>query len=330
MESNISEIYMTYGINQNNNVMENKYSKQQHIFQDIQDKTHQNPSRIKTPDNQEQNTTKLNQNTINKRELFKIVSYPIAPIRRFLGVKESSENNNKIKTVGLALLAINNPPMDLSDINSVFKQIKGKKIAPNPKQIEFTFAQDTLIEFLIKKLRNKIDHRKFDATYDKIDKSLFNTKLVQKIVKTLNIKVTKEIKPDQNIDLIKNGLKQNKIYIIKGKSKIAKLICRSLMRIPILSIVAFSLLEIPDIVKSIKNEKQKHKKLEAASKQILRSGINITTMITGMAIIGTILDRHFGALGSLIGIGIGNYLGEKIGIFINNKLFENKKEKTFS
>ena len=308
------------------------------VVQNTQTKIHPNSSDIKMRGNLEKDTAnfttkfidevnKHDKAAISKEELFKMASSPIAPIRRVFGVKDSSERNKKIKTAGLALLALNNLPMDFSDINSVLRQIKNKKIAPNPTQMEFTFAQDTLLEFPLRQLRKKFDTQKFDTVYDKIDKSLFNTKIGQKIVKAMNLTVTREIKPGESMDIIKNGLKQNKVYIIKGKSKIAKLICRSMMRIPVLSVAAFALLEIPDIVNAVKNEEQKDKKLQAAGKQLIKSGINIASMVAGMAAVGAVLDRRFGAIGSLIGIGLGNYFGEKAGTFVNNKLFENKNDK---
>ena len=338
MEGNIAEIYKIYGINKSAYARMNNPQEERPVVQNTQTKIHPNSSDIKMRGNLEKDTAnfttkfidevnKHDKAAISKEELFKMASSPIAPIRRVLGVKDSSERNKKIKTAGLALLALNNLPMDFSDINSVLRQIKNKKIAPNPTQMEFTFAQDTLLEFPLRQLRKKLDTQKFDTVYDKIDKSLFNTKIGQKIVKAMNLTVTREIKPGESMDIIKNGLKQNKVYIIKGKSKIAKLICRSMMRIPVLSVAAFALLEIPDIVSAVKNEEQKDKKIQAAGKQLLKSGINIASMVAGMAAVGAVLDRRFGAIGSLIGIGIGNYFGEKAGTFVNNKLFENKNDK---
>ena len=338
MEGNIAEIYKIYGINKSAYARMNNRQEERPVVQNTQTKIHPNSSDIKMRGNLEKDTAnfttkfidevnKHDKAAISKEELFKMASSPIAPIRRVLGVKDSSERNKKIKTAGLALLALNNLPMDFSDINSVLRQIKNKKIAPNPTQMEFTFAQDTLLEFPLRQLRKKFDTQKFDTVYDKIDKSLFNTKIGQKIVKAMNLTVTREIKPGESMDIIKNGLKQNKVYIIKGKSKIAKLICRSMMRIPVLSVAAFALLEIPDIVNAVKNEEQKDKKIQAAGKQLLKSGINIASMVAGMAAVGAVLDRRFGAIGSLIGIGLGNYFGEKAGTFVNNKLFENKNDK---
>ncbi len=338
MEGNIAEIYRAYRINNTANSHGNQTREQKTVLKNPQDRTHHNASGIKMQGNLDKDTTnfttkfidevnKHDKAAISKEELFKMAASPIAPIRRVLGVKDSSERNKRVKTAGLALLALNNLPMDFSDINSVLKQIKNKKIAPNPTQMEFTFAQDTLLEFPLRQLRKKFDTQKFDTVYDKIDKSLFNTKIGQKIVNAMNLTVTREIKPGESMDIIKNGLKQNKVYIIKGKSKIAKLICRSMMRIPVLSVAAFALLEIPDIVSAVKNEEQKDKKIQAAGKQLLKSGINIASMVAGMAAVGAVLDRRFGAIGSLIGIGIGNYFGEKAGTFVNNKLFENKNNK---
>ena len=338
MEGNIAEIYRAYRINSTANSHGNQTREQKTVLKNPQDRTHHNASGIKMQGNLDKDTTnfttkfidevnKHDKAAISKEELFKMAASPIAPIRRVLGVKDSSERNKRVKTAGLALLALNNLPMDFSDINSVLKQIKNKKIAPNPTQMEFTFAQDTLLEFPLRQLRKKFDTQKFDTVYDKIDKSLFNTKIGQKIVNAMNLTVTREIKPGESMDIIKNGLKQNKVYIIKGKSKIAKLICRSMMRIPVLSVAAFALLEIPDIVSAVKNEEQKDKKIQEAGKQLLKSGINIASMVAGMAAVGAVLDRRFGAIGSLIGIGIGNYFGEKAGTFVNNKLFENKNNK---
>lgn len=337
MVGNIAAIYREYVLKQSSRMIQN-HPEQKLAFQNSQDKKQQKPSPSTMYRNLEKDSTnfktknfldeinKHDKAAISKEEIFKMASSPIAPIRRVLGVKESTERNNRIKTAGLILLAINNLPMDFSDINSVLKQIKNNKIAPNPTQMEFTFAQDTLLEFPLRQIRKRVDTQKFDTIYDKIDKSLFNTKFGKKIVKLLNLTVTQEIRPNESIDIIKNGLKQNKIYVIKGKSKIAKLICRSMMRIPVLSIAAFSLFEIPDIVKATNNETTKGKKFQAFGQQLLKSCINIVSMMAGMSTVGSVLDRRFGAIGSLAGIGLGNYFGEKIGTFINNKLFKNKQE----
>ena len=184
MVGNIAAIYKEYVLKAG---IKHNHPAQKLVFQNTQNKNQQNSSKTTTYKNLEKDTTnfttknfideinKHDKATINKEEIFKMASSPIAPIRRALGVKKSTEHNNQIKTVGLALLALNNLPMDLSDINTVIKQIKDKKISPNPTQMEFTFAQDTLLEFPLKYLRQHSDTQKFDTLYDKIDKSLFNT-----------------------------------------------------------------------------------------------------------------------------------------------------------
>ena len=110
----------------------NNRQEERPVVQNTQTKIHPNSSDIKMRGNLEKDTAnfttkfidevnKHDKAAISKEELFKMASSPIAPIRRVLGVKDSSERNKKIKTAGLALLALNNLPMDFSDINSVLR-----------------------------------------------------------------------------------------------------------------------------------------------------------------------------------------------------------------
>lgn len=255
-------------------------------------------------------------------EILKLAASPIAPIRRVIGVKEASKED-RIKTIGLAALAANNLPMDIKDIIGVINEIRHK--TPRQKgQIEFTFSQDTLAEYPLRFL-NKLSHDKVKQHFSKIDKSVFSTKFGEFIRKKLKIDAS-----DVNIapDIIKSSISPNKIYNLKG-SRFAKLIGNSMLRIPVLNLAIFSLLEVPHIIKAIKDEPDSKNKLKAGAAQTLKSGINLISMVSVMALTGALMSKRLGSLGSWLGIGFGCYGGEKIGKKVNNILFnEDKKTPT--
>lgn len=257
----------------------------------------------------------------NKNELFELAISTIPPARRIEGILNEKESGEKAKAIGLAALAAINLPMDINDIKNTVKEIKTKtpNIDYKNSTTEFTFAKDTLLEPVLKKVKEK-NPEKFGEFFEKYDKSMFNTKLGEKIRKLLNINVEKV----ENVVINKNKtFNSDVIYQLSG-SRGAQFIGRAMLRVPVISAAIFGLLEIPNIVHAVQKENNTDKKLKAGGAQVLKSSINLTSMITGMAVAGAFLSKRLGGLGSLVGIGIGTYAGNKISNAINEKIFDSK------
>ena len=75
-----------------------------------------------------------------------------------------------------------------------------------------------------------------------------------------------------------------------------------------ISVLALSLLELPTIFKKISNVKGFKNKSVTGAKQTLKSFINVSSILTGIGLVGALFARK-GSAYSLLGMGIGSVAG---------------------
>jgi hypothetical protein len=83
-------------------------------------------------------------------------------------------------------------------------------------------------------------------------------------------------------------------------------------RLPLLSVAAIALLEIPKIFKAMNKGETIGEQAGNTAKQTVKSGINATSTLAGIGYGGAIGAKYAGATGSLIGMGAGAILGSKL------------------
>lgn len=264
----------------------------------------------------------------NLKQAEKIALYtlsPIVPIRRVTSVDENIENGNYAKAAGLVGLAAVNLPEDTRDLKAAARQIfKGRLPNYDYKncQTPFSFFRGTLLEPFVNKLG------KFGAKLHEWDIPLSETKFGQFLGKIFKFEIdyfnferTSRFKPKVIIDesgktVIKHILLF--AYPVNGKP-FAKLLGQTLLRIPVISVAALGLLEIPSIVKKIKNGDGAKGKLKDGSIQTAKSAINVAAIISGIGMVGALFNKK-GPAFSLLGMGIGSVAGALLSKFAQKKI----------
>ena len=198
-------------------------------------------------------------------------------------------------------LAISNFLEDSRYIKLAFLEtFKGvKPLYSQEYQAPFSFFRSTLLEQLTN------GNSKLGEKLYSFDKSLFDTKFGEKITKLFKVEVEDTIftgKFDNNTPILANKLKS---------SRIGKLAGRSLLRIPVMRVIALSLLELPSITKAFIGKKQLEDNLVEGTKQVTKSAVNVTSILSGIGIFGAMLAKR-GPIGSLIGMGLDSIVGSHI------------------
>lgn len=238
-----------------------------------------------------------------KKDVFAVLS-PIPYVRRFAGIDDNTEKGDYVKAATLLGLAVANLPEDTRDIKSSFKQIiKGQKTDYDYKEFQhpFSFFRGTFLEPLTKKCKKLYD----------MDKTLFDTKAGQKIADLLKVEAE---------DCISTGkFNCHGIEIIATKLSgkfLNKLICRGMLRVPVVGLAIAGLLELPSIIKAATSKDNKAKN---TLKQVLKSTASVLTTTSMIAITGALFARK-GPIGSLVGIGIGSVIGTSASKQLSNMI----------
>ena len=242
----------------------------------------------------------------------------LPPIRRIASLGDKMDNGDTLPAVGLVGLAMLNLPEDMRDIKGASKQIrsfvdKNYKYDPlynrRTHQHAFSFFRGTAIE---KWLHKKIDggSKIAEKLYEMDFSTLNETKFGEKIN---NFFGTKELITSHNVDQIKD-IKGVKARAFEFSSKIfgGEITARAMKRLPLLSVIAVALLEVPKIFKATTKGETIAEQAGNTAKQTIKSGINATSTLAGIGYGGAIGAKYAGAAGSLIGMGAGAILGSKL------------------
>ncbi|MDD3014745.1 MAG: hypothetical protein PHC34_13675 [Candidatus Gastranaerophilales bacterium] len=246
---------------------------------------------------------------------------PIIPVRRISSLPDNIEDGNYVRAAGLVALAGIMLPEDTRDLKDAAKQIFKCEL---PKydykncQARFSFFRGTVLQPVVNKMG------KLGIKLYSFDKTLYDTKIGDYLCKIFNINIDdlyseNTCRKVPKVTLDESGktiVKEVDVYAsrINGKS-LAKLIGRSLLRIPIISVLALSLLELPLLIKKIKNDDSPKNKFKEGSIQAVKSSINVSFITAGIGLIGALFAKK-GPAYSLLGMGIGSVAGAYSSKFI--------------
>jgi len=268
----------------------------------------------KKPDNSLQ---KGNAEKINFKDVSIGLLESIPFIRRFVSIEDGKEKNDNFKTIAATLLLLANAPEDTRDLMAGINQfINPKKVASglsHDYQVKFSFLRGTLFEFLLK---GKGKYTKLISEYlYKIDKTLYDNQFWMKLITNIGyIKDEKGFLDRKDVMNVKVPT-----YNIKAANAFSRLLGRASLRLTLLSIFVFSSFEISNIARAFKQGNNIEEKTCNAIKQTFKSAITVTTILGMTAITGALLASK-GPAGSLVGIGIGTYLGNKTSKYVNSKI----------
>lgn len=259
----------------------------------------------------------VNSGTVNFKDISIGLLESIPFVRRIVSIENGKENNDNFKTLGATLLLLANAPEDTRDLISGINQfINPKKVKAGLSydyQSKFSFLRGTLFEFLLKG-KGKYTKPISEFLYKK-DKTLFDTDIGQKILNLTKSSV-EDMQSTPRKDIMKNAVPAFKFI---DKPKLRWIIGRASLRITLLSILVFSALEIPQIIKAFQKGNDLTAKISNGLKQILKSFVNVSVILLSTALFGAFFAQK-GPAGSLFGIGTGAYLGSKISKKINEKI----------
>lgn len=238
----------------------------------------------------------------------------LPPVRRLASLPEKIQNGDAIPALGLAGLALINIKEDMRDIKSAGSQIKGifdknhTHIDPYNRathQHSFSFFRGTTIE---KWLHKKIDGgNKFaEKLYEMDEKTVYDTKLGEKLQKFFGIEKIDSKKIDTITDF--KG-KTARALQFKSAKFGGEITARAMQRLPLLSVIAVGLLEVPKIFKAMGKGDNIGENLTSTAKQTASSALNATSTLAGIGYGGALGAKYGGATGSLIGMGLGAILG---------------------
>lgn len=281
-----------------------------------------------------------NKNTSFNKTVISALS-PIVPIRRISSLPDNIEDGNYLRAAGLVGLMIINLPEDGRDliegiqqllsgilpksvnnfIQNKYPKFHGKFVNYSPSynyrefQQEFSFIRGTMLEKPVNNI-SKIGIKLHDW-----DKSIFSTKIGEKLVKLLNIDVDDFIETGRKVPKVARNIDGNiyidKVPVLTYKLKgnlFSKIIGWSLLRTTTIGLAVMALLEIPAIVRAFNKKNKLKDKLQNTSKQMIKSVINFGSIYSGISIVGGLLARK-GHFFSLVGMAI----GATGGAFLSNK-----------
>lgn len=250
--------------------------------------------------------------------------------RRLRGVEDAIQSKDTFKATAKGLIALINVPEDTSDLKKVKDQLKSSMSKEEAKalreyQTKFSFFRGTLFEPLLKKVADsenekvkKIGHKIYDA-----DKTLFDSKLGRKLCKFLNVQIV-DSKDTTQIGKIYG--EYVKTYKLKGKP-LSKFICRSLMRVPKISLAIVAAIELPTVIAAYFKKDNAKDNFKNGAKQTVKSAVNIFAVTTMTAFLGAVLASRKGHMGSLAGIGLGTFIGSQVSRAVDKKIDEKSNEK---
>jgi hypothetical protein len=247
---------------------------------------------------------------VDKDNKFSSIFDIIPTFRRIERVPDKIDQNDYIPAAGLVSLAILNGPEDLRDMKSAYKQIKasatGNAFIPpydyKTAQHPFSFFRGTLLHKFVNPKTSPCP--KLAKWLFKNDTTLIQTRLGDWLIDKFKVKedfISTKIK---NITCSSN--EQNYIKARQFKTKpFIELTARAMTRTTKIGTIVLGSLEAAHLAKEISDG-------ENAIKAVTKSAINLTSSIAGIGYGGAIGAKYFGAVGSLVGMGLGAIAGNKV------------------
>lgn len=227
--------------------------------------------------------------------------------------EDECKKKDRVCAKGLAAIALMNGPNDIDDIVSAWRQIKSgfKEKCPDsydPKKAQhpFSFFRGTIFHEYLNPNSEKCINKKLAKWIIKNDVSLIDTKFGEWILTKLGVIELEKFATNIN-DIAHTELKPRKVEakIYKAPSKFGELTARALARTPKYAVGTLGSITAIHAAYEI-NEG------EDIKKEICKTALEFTTTLVGIAYLGAIGYKHFSACGSLLGMGLGTFLGEKL------------------
>lgn len=256
----------------------------------------------------------------------KTVVSSVAPARRLCDIPDMVRSGDTIAAIGLAGLTIVSLPEDCRDLKAAYNHsscvLRKRRIsAPynyHKYQHDFSFFRGTLLHEAMKRVKSERGKKIVDNLY-KADITLYNTKFGKWVQNILGIENGKNIKSSIK-NLYGQEVSVQKIIVKKDFLGLKELTGRAMKRTSLLGLVFMGLLELPKIIKSITKGDDAQEKTKSFAKQVGKSSLNVFGVTAGMGYIGAIGAKKYGALGSLIGMGLGVIAGAGASKWIQNQL----------
>ncbi len=248
---------------------------------------------------------------VDKEDSITSVFDVIPMFRRLENVPDKVNNADFIPAAGLISLAVLNAPEDWRDMKSAFTQIKaaskGEKIEKsyNHKiaQHPFSFFRGTLLHKFVNPATSPFP-KLANWLLDK-DTTLMDTRLGDFVSKKFDIQISVEDSKIKNITSTDSSPSYVGARKFATKSRFGELTARALTRTTKIGALILGVLETAHLIKEISDG-------ENVIKATAKSAINLTSSIAGIGYGGAIGAKHFGPAGSLIGMGVGAFVGNRI------------------
>ncbi len=239
----------------------------------------------------------------------------VAPARRIAGIPDMLKNGDTFGAAGIAALTLVNLPEDCRDLRAAYNHsvcALSRKSIPKAYdykkyQHDFSFFRGTLLHEWMKRIKSDRGKKIVNKIYS-ADKTLYNTKFGKWVQKILGIENGAPVSSGVK-DLHGNMLPVRSIIVKKDFLGLKELTGRALKRTTILGLGFMGLLELPKVIKSLKKGDNSKDKAKSFAIQTGKSTLNVLSVSAGMGYLGALGAKRFGALGSLIGMGLGVLAG---------------------
>jgi hypothetical protein len=237
----------------------------------------------------------------------------ITPVRRVMSLPDKFEKGDAVAGLGLASLAIVNLPEDIRDMKAGYHQLAaklgGKAYTPaydySKYQHDFSFFKGTLMQEWMNKAKTQAGKERVAKWYA-MDKTLYASKFGDKVKNFLGITNGKQELASGIKDVFGNEMIVTEVV---AKNKFAELTGRAMKRVTVLGVVALALLELPKLFKAMNKGESISEQAGNTIKQTGKSAINVTSILAGIGYGGALGAKKFGAMGSLVGMGVGAVIG---------------------
>ena len=227
---------------------------------------------------------------------------------------EKLEQKDYAPVMGIVSLAILNGPEEISDVFSVYNQIR--KGFPKPvtfhsgydnkkAQHPFSFFRGTILHEYMNPLSPKCPHPKLAAMLIRQDKTLWDTKIGEWFKKKFEIETDKTKTNIEDIDFTTENKSYVPAKVFKAKNPFADITARALTRTSTLGALALGGIEAAHVAHEVSNGKNF---FEKAGKSAATLGVTLGA--TG--VLGAIGAKYLGPTGSLAGMGLGAIAGAAV------------------
>jgi len=181
-------------------------------------------------------------------------------------------------------------------------------------QHSFSFFRGTAVE---EWLHKKIDggSKIAQKMYDMDRFTLYDTNFGKKLQNFFGIKRIDAPVIDKIQDF---AGKKARAYQFKSVKFGGEITARAMQRLPLLSVLAIALLEVPKIFKAMDKGDNLGENISETAKQTVSSALNATSTLAGIGYGGALGAKYGGATGSLVGMGLGAIFGANVSKKLQN------------